>query len=132
MQGLVTDMDQAGICKRLLGALFLGLMLVSGQSWAWPVGGGGALDDQANDIAVAVSGNNYVVGSFQGIATFGDITLTSEGLRDVFVAKLGPSGTVLWAVSGGGILDEDGLSIAVDAAENVYITGWFYGSVWLQ
>lgn len=115
--------------QRAVAILIWCLAFLSTSAWAWPVGGGGSLDDQANDIAVAASGNTYIVGSFQGIAGIGETSLSSQGLRDIFVAKLGRSGTVIWAVSAGGILDEEGLSIAVDASENVYITGYFYGDV---
>ena len=110
----------------LLSFLLLGLVFFCTQAWAWPVGGGGALNDQANDMVVGPSGNVYIVGSFRGLAGMGTHTINAQGLNDVFVAKLGPSGTVHWLKSAGGINDEHGLSIAVDAAENVYITGYFY------
>lgn len=105
------------------------LCLGSASAWAWPVGGGGLLDDQAHDIAVAPSGNTYVVGSFQGLANLGLKTINGQGLKDILVAKLGPSGSVLWAVSAGGISEEEGMSIALDASENVYVTGYFHDQV---
>jgi hypothetical protein len=44
---------------------------------------------------------------------------------DVFVTKLDASGNLLWARKMGGIEDDKGLAIAIDAGANVYITGTF-------
>ncbi len=107
--------------------LFLAIFFIwSGSLLAWPSGGGGLQDDSSNDIVVAPSGNTYIVGSHQGLANFGVNTLSGQGLKDVLVVKLGPSGGVLWAVNAGGISEDEGLSIAIDSSENIYITGYFF------
>jgi len=53
-------------------------------------------------LATDDEGNIYVSGSFSGTASLGSITLTAKGETDIFVAKLDPGGTPLWAVSAGG------------------------------
>lgn len=80
------------------------------------------------DIAVDNSGNAYVTGFFSGtVGMFDTSRLTSQGSYDVFVAKLNPAGALQWATRAGGIGLEVAQAIAVDAADNVFITGYFGG-----
>jgi len=67
-------------------------------------------------------GNAYVTGVFYGIVTFGATTLKSKGQRDLFVAKVSPSGGFLWAIAAGGSgVACDWASLAVDSGDNAYI-----------
>jgi len=81
--------------------------------------------------AVDASGNVYLAGYFINSATFtlGSTTLNKIGgapYNDAFVAKLDPSGVVLWAKNfGGSGADTFGQSITVDSAGNVYLGGNF-------
>jgi hypothetical protein len=99
---------------------------------AWAVEAGGTDFDSANALAVDTNGNCYIAGTFQSsTARFGNITLTNSSAsgtyKDIFVAKLAPSGSVLWAKGAGGDLSTDAAAgIAVDAAGNCYVTGTFY------
>jgi len=61
-------------------------------NWLWAVQAGGPALDSGYSIAFDAAGNAYVTGAFGGTATFGDHTLTANGILDIFVAKLG-SGT---------------------------------------
>lgn len=80
----------------------------------------GALDPQ---------GNVLVTGYFQGTAAFGSTSLQSIGSNDVFVAKLGPTGTVTWARSFGDSFDDQGRGIAADSTGAILVTGYFHGTV---
>jgi Beta-propeller repeat len=91
----------------------------------WAVKGGGTNNDQGDGIAVDGSGNVYVTGSFEGIATFGSTTLTSSGSADVFVAKYNTNGVAQWAVKGGGTSDDIVKGISIDVSGNCYIIGNF-------
>jgi hypothetical protein len=128
----LTEQDETAMHKAKSAGIFWQWLLIailsicSGSVLAWPSGGGGLQDDNSHDIVVAPSGNTYIVGSYQGLATFGVNTLSGQGLKDVMVVKLGPSGAVLWAANAGGISEEEGLSIAIDSSENIYITGYFF------
>src|SRR5262249_11004874 len=48
---------------------------------------GGIQDDVAYGVALGGSGNVMVVGTFNGVASFGGVPLTSAGQRDGFVAR---------------------------------------------
>jgi ribosomal protein S11 len=59
----------------------------------------------------------------------GTATLLSPGSNDIFIAKLDANGNYVWAKSIGGTSFDEGQSIAVDASGNVYVTGYFRGTV---
>ena len=83
---------------------------------------------RAEQSATDAAGNVYVTGMFKGTVTFGAAgTLVSTGnTADIFVAKLdGASGNWLWVAQGAGAGDDTGYGIAVDGANNVYVTGRF-------
>ena len=99
----------------------------------WAKRAGGTIADFASGIAVNGSGNSYVSGQFAGSATFGvgetsETTLTTAGGRDIFVAKYDASGDLVWAKRAGGTGADSASGIAVDGADNSYVTGDFAGS----
>ena len=94
----------------------------------WSVSAGGTGDDEGLGIAVDGAGYVYVTGYFSGTATFGSHTLTTNGSKDIFVAKLDSNGNWLWAVKAGGAGNDEGHGIAVDGAGNAYVTGCFEGT----
>ena len=102
--------------------------LDSNGNWLWAVKAGGTDWEMVNDVAVDGVGNTYVTGYFNGTVTFGSQTLIANGYElnyDIFIAKLSPSGTWLWARKAGGTNDDIGYGIAVDGSGNVYVTGDF-------
>jgi hypothetical protein len=94
--------------------------------WAQSLGGSGT--NSGYGIAVDSGSNVYVTGNFTGVAPFGPMTLTSAGDSDVFVTRLNPAGSVVWAISEGGLGHDDGTAIALDTAGNIYTTGDYIGS----
>jgi hypothetical protein len=79
------------------------------------------------------SGNVYTTGRFQGTVDFdpgvGVVNLTATGNYDIFISKLDSSGNYIWAKQVGGIDEDCGRSIVTDVFGNVYITGYFKGTV---
>lgn len=84
---------------------------------------GAAGDDNAFDMAVDVAGNLYLSGWFSGSVAFGAVTLTARGGTDMFVAKVSPAGTVLWAKSFGGTADDGGNEISVTDDGSIAVVG---------
>lgn len=84
---------------------------------------GGSARDTGYGIAVDAAGNSYVVGYTESSdfpATIGSL----HGLADVFVAKLGPDGSLAWAtLYGGSGNDFPGSGIALDGSGGLYVTG---------
>lgn len=97
----------------------------------WARQGGGTSDEYAYGIAANPAGECSITGSFYGSASFSGIGLTSAGYTDVFVARYDSAGTVQWARRAGSTMSqsaEQGSSVAVDAAGNCYVTGFFQGT----
>ena len=80
-------------------------------------------------ITVDAAGNAYVIGNFcyGPSITLGTYTLTNtnSNYSDIFIVKYNSSGNVIWAKSAGGIYNDQGRGIAVNATEDIYITGYF-------
>ncbi len=79
--------------------------------------------DEGRAIVLDSARNSYVAGS---VMAAGD---KISGHGDVFVAKYDPAGSMLWSVQFGGQSDDRGQGIAVDNAGDVYVTGYFKGTV---
>jgi beta-lactam-binding protein with PASTA domain len=90
----------------------------------WTSQFGSAVDDYADDIVIDTAGNSYVTGY-----TMGDLGGPSQGSADLFVAKIDPAGNVLWVVHEGTAEFDRGTNIALDSANNVYVTGYSRGSL---
>jgi YD repeat-containing protein len=89
---------------------------------------GGSSQDDANGIAVDSSGAAYVTGDTTSvnfpITTGVPQPVFSGQDTDAFVTKLDPSGrAILYSTYYGGSLETFGYSIAIDGADNAYITG---------
>ncbi len=105
------------------------------MDWAKRAGGSGA--DQAYSVATDTEGNSYITGYFGNDAEFytasGVITLTSNGMQDIFVAKYNKDGNCIWAKGMGSKRQSDVANdIAVDRSGNVYIVGNFFDSVFFD
>ncbi len=90
--------------------------------------GGSGDEGFAGGIAADTVGNSYVVGNTSSTnfpATPGAFRTTLAGSTDVFVAKLNPAGSAfVYATYLGGIANEIGGGIAVNASGNAYVTGF--------
>ena len=104
------------------------LKLDASANYVWAKSFGGSNDEEGYSIAVDGSGNVVTTGFFYGTVDFdpgaGTSNLTSNGY-DIFVSKLNSTGAFVWAKNMGGSSADYGYSIAVDALDNVYTTGYF-------
>ncbi len=110
---------------QVVGALFG----TPGQAlWAKQLGSTGR--DYGHGIAVDANDDVIAVGEFSNTVMAGTTALPSGGGTDIYVVKLASAtGNVIWAKRFGGSLDDVALDVAVDAANNVYVTGRFQGTV---
>jgi hypothetical protein len=96
--------------------------------WAKNIGGAGS-SNYGFSIALDEVGSVYTTGTFSATSDFnpnsGIVNLTPTDGKDVFILKLDDAGSFLWAKSIGGVLDDFGHSLSVDAFSNIYITGSF-------
>lgn len=90
---------------------------------AWSANGQG--QEAGEGIAIDNSGNIYICGTYSDMLTIGNITLTSKGVNDIFIAKYNKSGTLLWAKSAGGTSVDGAIDLGIDEEGNVYVTGYF-------
>jgi len=93
--------------------------------WAKQPGGTGY--GKGHGIAADSGGNIYLTGEFTGTLNFGSTTLVGSYYDQCFVARMDGNGNWIWAnlasMQGGG-----GIAISVDHANNLLVTGSFYGT----
>jgi hypothetical protein len=102
-----------------------------GFLWAEQIGGDSLI--QPTKVAVDFEGNQIITGFFKGTADFdpgvGVFELTSAGKEDIFIQKLSPSGSLLWAARMGDYSTDKGADVVTDASGNIYLTGYFWGTI---
>jgi len=104
----------------------------SSGNFEWAQTWGGIYPDEGCGIAADGSGYVYVSGSFYDIVDLdpgGGDPHTSNGSRDVFLSKFDSSGNFMWARTWGGYYLDSGQAVAADGFDNVYVTGYFHGTV---
>ncbi len=91
---------------------------------------GDAEYQQGNAVAVDISGNVVIAGTFKGSVDFGGGDLITDASDDaeIFVAKLGPDGTHRWSKGIGDLVPQIAEDVAVDFSGNVIVTGRFMGT----
>jgi hypothetical protein len=82
-----------------------------------------------SSVAIDGSGNVLVTGDFDGVIDFGLGQVASAGVRDMFVAKLDPTGSPLWNRRFGDPSEQSGTSVAADSGGSAIVTGVFLGAV---
>jgi hypothetical protein len=99
--------------------------------WAKNIGSSTG-NSQGHSIFIDASSNVYTTGEFRGTTDFDPSTsisnLISSGGSDIFISKLDANGNFAWAKKMGGIGQDYGNSIILDASNNIYIKGYFTGT----
>lgn len=97
----------------------------------WAKGYGDMYDEDGNDIQVMTDGTFYLTGYFYSDSVYFDtyklknLNAGSGSWSDMYVGKFNASGTAQWVKSFGGKHSDGVNGIAVDADNNVYLTGYF-------
>lgn len=113
MDGFIAKYDQLG-----------------GLIWAFGIGGSDydeIFDVTVDDNAIHVTG--YFKGTLDADPGPGTVWITSNGDKDILLAKYDLEGNLVWAhgIGGTGFPDQ-GAAIALDGAENIWISGSFRGT----
>jgi ELWxxDGT repeat protein len=100
-------------------------------NFGWAVQTGSSGDDRGHDIVLDLLNSVYITGGFADGADFdpglGTLLVNTHGSDDAFLWKLTSAGALVWAHALGGVATEVGQGVAVDLANDVYLTGYFYG-----
>jgi hypothetical protein len=91
---------------------------------------GDTINDLGTGLAVDEFGNVIVVGYFRGTIDFGGGPRTAVGGTDIFMVKLDSAGNHVWSKQLGAVSEQAVASdVAVDASDNILVTGWITGNV---
>lgn len=108
--------------------LFVAKLNSSGNE-LWAISQGNSIGGEvANQLAVDSIGNLFVAGAFNGNTTsIGSYNFNNShsGLNDLFIEKLSPTGSQIWAKSAGSIDEDYCQGICVDSSGNIIIAGGF-------
>jgi hypothetical protein len=74
-------------------------------------------------------GNVVLVGWFLGSVDFGGGLFTSTDADDAFIATFDADGNPLWSRQFSGTRSQDAASVAVDAAQNILVSGFFQDTI---
>ena len=100
--------------------------------WAKQIGGS-SFDEGGRSVTTDNYGNVYTTGNFAETVDFdpgpGIIILTSNAWQDAFIQKLDPDGNFLWVKQMGGSQFDNGLTVTIDAGENIITAGYFGATV---
>jgi hypothetical protein len=109
------------------------LKLDQDGNFGWVKQIGGTADDGTTSINVDPSGNVLISGYFRNTIDFdpdgGVVNSTSAGSADAYVLKLSSAGSFVWRYVFGAANDDDARALTTDASGNVYVTGYFAGTV---
>ena len=86
---------------------------------------GGDAGIDGGTLAIDRQGNRYVVGSFRGTASFGDLPALPSEQEDIYFAKFDAAGRPLFAKRFGGSGLDYGGDIVADDEGHVYLSGAF-------
>lgn len=107
----------------------------SSGALVWGYGFGSTANDYGYGIALDNSGNVVITGSIRGTVDFdptaGTLTLNSGSIGNdgIFIAKYSSAGVVGNICHVGAANNDIGYGVAVDASNNIYVTGVFNGTV---
>lgn len=94
----------------------------------WSKRFGGVSRDAGYAVAVdPTTGAVVVAGLFRGTINFGGVDINSNGLDDIFIAKLDAEGGHVWSKGLGGPYPDVAYGVVVDNSGNIYVTGRFAG-----
>ncbi|MCB0770453.1 MAG: HYR domain-containing protein, partial [Flavobacteriales bacterium] len=116
----------------VIATLWWSTQCIDAQSYTWNWGRALASADKEEVTGVATFGSSGAIYSCGYTEGNGFITGTLGsvlGNNDAFLIKQNAAGVREWAFTPSGIGESQATDIALDAAGNIYVTGWFKGTI---
>ena len=88
---------------------------------------GGAGEDRANGLVALSDGSVLLSGRYEASAGFGDVTLTSAGEDDIFLARVNSDGSDAWINRAGGPSGEGAHALVSYSDDSCVVAGYFHG-----
>lgn len=101
-------------------------------TWQWAVRGSGTNEETGTGITWSNSYGLFVTGSFFSDLTFGSLTISPIGAKDIYVCHLDGDGNCLWLTGAGGAANDAGYSITSDSSGRVFVAGYFCGTAYFN
>jgi hypothetical protein len=102
-------------------------------NFLWAKGLGSEMFDNGEGITTNSAGDVFITGVYSGETDFdpglGQAIENTNGGEDIFVLKLTSLGEFAWVKTFGGEMFDKSKGIGVDENDNVYVSGFFNGSV---
>jgi hypothetical protein len=117
-------MMKAFITTILLIGLMAQASLYAHEKWTWHGYGPYGNKDEADGIAVDKFGNTYIAGGFSKTVVFHGSILRSQGLRDIYIAKISPKGDTVWIQTIATKYDENIFDMTIDNAGDLLLSGY--------
>jgi len=115
----------AYLCKWNTQGQFVNALMIGGSGF-----------EIGKAVTVDIQNNVYMTGDFRGVVDFdpsGNTNfLTSSGLRDAFIVKYTPQGTLSWVDKIGGAGEDQASSITIGQNNELYVSGYFNASMTLS
>ncbi|HKL52884.1 MAG TPA: hypothetical protein VJ902_02920, partial [Wenzhouxiangellaceae bacterium] len=112
-----------------LAGIFCLAGAVSTAQAQWPLPLGSLGEDEVVAVKASPSGDVFVTGHFSGAIETEVGTVTSQGLQDIFIARVSQAGQLIWLRSAGGQFQDQVNGLTLDDGNNVYIVGTFSDSI---
>lgn len=78
-----------------------------------------------NSLAIDKLNNIFCTGVFTGSCMLGKYQITSSGYDDIFICKIDAAGNISWAMKAGGSSHDEGLGIAINKRQELFVTGFY-------
>jgi outer membrane protein assembly factor BamB len=86
----------------------------------------------AKEVMYDSFGNIYLIANYEENSTINNTLLTSNGAKDILIAKFSAMGALIWKQNFGGSIDDEVCSFQFDAHQNLYVCGTFQKSMILK